>query len=269
MDYPSLFQYKDQPVCTSFIYNSTDPDPTKREHYYNSRNPTKILDQLLVYYQLRRSSNFSKYSLDATAKRELGVGKLDYSMHCNYIGDFPYVAYKHFLMYNIIDIFMMLCLDKVTNDTFSQVYSRFNLCTEWGRVAKPLARTTNVFDNLWKAQGFIPANEINSIFVWLTKDKLNRLKEKSPDLYNVVAQLKEANVPKDQKDKNPYRIKGGCVSSPNKIDPSIKENKVYKIPIKTYNHFEAAADDDATAMYPSNTEANNGSKSTLLGVFKD
>lgn len=264
-DFDSMFQYKDSKIYNSFVFNSTDPDPKFREHYYNAHNPTKIIDQLLQYAQLRRGKLFPKYSLDATAKREVGVSKLDYSKICSYIGDFPYVDYKHFLMYNIIDVFVMLILDKVTNDTYSQVYSRFNLCTEWGRLAKPMRRTTNVFDTLATIQGYLPGNELNGLFLHMEKKKIKKIQEKDPNLYNTIQQLLLANT-KDKKD-NPYRIKGGCVTDPNLIKPEIITNSIYKVPIKGYKKLENCADLDATSMYPSNTEANNGSKSTLVGIL--
>ena len=266
MDYDSLFQFRNEEVHNYFWYKDGNADPKLREHHYNSHNPTKILDQLLVYAHLRRAKNYPKYSLDATAKRELGVGKLDYSMHCNYIGDFPYVAYKEFLIYNIIDVFIMLCLDRITNDTYSQVYTRFNLCTEWGRIAKPLKRTTSVFDNFTNLLGYHPSNEVNSIFLGLRKKQLQGLEKADKDLFNVVSQLMEANV--DDKQKNPYRIEGGCVTDPNKIKEEVKPNKIYNIPVKTFNKLENCADLDATSMYPSNTESNNASKTTFIGVME-
>lgn len=266
MDYDALFQYKDLPIYNVFNYKNQDPDPKVREHHYNSHNPTKIIDQLLQYAQLRRSKLYAKYSLDAVAKRELGVAKLDYSKICSYIGDFPYVDWKSFTMYNIIDVFVMLCLDRITNDTYAQVYSRFNLCTEWGRLARPMRRTTNVFDTLAMTQGYIPGNELNSIFINLEKKKLKKIQEKDPDLYRMINQLITANT--KNKEDNPYRIQGGHVSSPNLISSKIKKSKLYNVPILTYNRLENCCDLDAKAMYPNNTQANNGSKTTLYGIME-
>ena len=265
MDFDDLFKYKDMEAFNKFNYRSEDPDPKKREHHYNSNNPTKIIDQLLQYAQLRRGKLFASYSLDAVASREIGVSKLDYSKICSYIGDFPYVDFKSFLIYNIIDVFIMLVLDKVTNDCYSQVYSRFNLCTEWGRIAKPMKRTTNVFDTLADIQGFIPGNELNAMFVHLPKTKLDKIKEKNPSLYNIIQQLREANT--KNKEDNPYRIEGGCVTDPNKINPSISKHKTYDFDVKNYRKLKNCADLDATAMYPNNIISNNGSKTTLIGIM--
>lgn len=266
MDFNECFRYKpNKPAYTNFIYNSKDPDPKKREHYYNSYNPTKIVDQLLQYAQLRRSKLFASYTLESVAKREIGVAKLDYSKITSYIGDFPYVDYKNFLIYNIIDVFIMLVLDRVTNDCYSQVYSRFNLCTEWGRIAKPMKRTVNVFDTLADVQGYIAGNEINGIFVNMNKTKMKKIEKSDPNLYNVIMQLMAANV--DDKKDNPYRIPGGCVAEATKIRSGTAKNVIYDFEVKRFRKLKNCADLDALAMYPNNIIANNGSKTTLLGIL--
>ena len=264
--FDSLFKFKDIDPFTNFRIDDERIDPSKRTHHYYSSNPTKILDQMLVYYQLRRSKEFSKWSLDATVQREAGRGKLDYSHICNYIGDLPYKDFETFLIYNIIDVFVMLILDRITNDTIAQVYTRFNLACDWGNIASPLNRTTSIFDTFSFMQGLVPSNETNKLLLGLTDSKIDKIKDKDPDLYKMVSQLKAANTEKPED--NPYRIKGGLVTSPNLINPKIKpSDDVYQIPIKTYNKLINCADLDATAMYPSNTEVNNASKSTLIGVM--
>ena len=265
-DFDTLFKFKDVDPFTNFRMDDERIDPAKRSHHYYSSNPTKILDQMLVYYQLRRSKEFSKWSLDATVQREAGRGKLDYSHICNFIGDLPYKDYETFLIYNIIDVFVMLILDRITNDTIAQVYTRFNLACDWGNIASPLNRTTSIFDTFAFMQGLVPSNEINKLLLGLSSHQIESIKEKDHDLYKMVSQLKDANTEKPED--NPYRIKGGLVTSPNLINPLIKpSDDVYKILVKTYNKLINCADLDATAMYPSNTEVNNASKSTLIGVM--
>ena len=261
-DFDNMFKYKDKKTYNAFYYNDTSPDPRERKHFYNSHSPTKIIDQLLQYAQLRKSKQYPKYTLDAVTRREIGVAKLDYSKICSYIGDFPYVDYKYFLIYNIIDTFIMLILDKVTNDTYSQVYFRYMLCTEWGRISSSMRRTTNVFDTLSMIQGYLPGNELNGLFLNLEKRKLEKIKNSDPSLYKIIEQLTLANG-----EDNPFRIKGGCVTDPNLIHTDILTDSIYDIPVKGYKKLVNCADLDATAQYPSNTEANNGSKSTLYGMM--
>lgn len=265
MDYDSLFKFQDKEAWTIFAYKNDDSDPKRRKHFYNANNPTKIVDQLLQYAQLRRSKLFASYSLAAVTQREIGVGKLDYTKITNYIGEFPYVDFKMFLIYNIIDVFIMLVLDHFTNDCYSQVYTRLNLCTEWGRIATPMARTTSVFDTLADIQGYISGNELNSRFLRLGKKRLEKIKKSNINLYNIIMQLKAADV--DDPDDNPYRIKGGEVADPNKIDRSLSDVQIHDINVKNVRKLTNCADLDALAMYPNNIIANNGSKTTLIGIL--
>ena len=258
-----LFRYKDMNTYMYINTNNMNPELKDRRHYFDVRNPTKIIDQMLLYYQLRRAKLFPKYSLDATAKREVGLGKLDYSKICNYIGDFPYVDYKSFLIYNIIDVLAMLFIDLITNDVFAQLYRRFNMCTEWSRVVKPLDATTNAFEVYYQMKGFIPSCNVNALFADLKSDAKKAITKNNPGLINVINQIQKVKTSK--KEDNPYRIEGGLVTSPNLLSNKIKENSIYKIPIKTFNKFYLSADLDATSMYPSNTQVNNASKTTLVG----
>lgn len=258
-----LFKYKNEDTYTYINVKNQKTTLSERFHWFDFHNPTKVIDQMLLYYQLRKASIFDKFSLDATCNRELGIGKLDYSKICNFIGDFPYVDYKSFLIYNIIDVLAMLFLDLVTNDVMSIVYTRFSLATEWSKVNVSLPSTTNAFDFYNELQGFIPANNINPLLINLKKDNVMTLEKKNPGIINVIKQLKKiATTPKEE---NPYRIEGGLVTSPNLIDGRVKDPDIFKIAIKTYNKFGLCADLDATSMYPSNIEANNGSKTTLIG----
>ena len=93
------------------------------------------------------------------------------------------------------------------------------------------------------------------------------LKERDECLYRVAKQLKDANVDKKDRDKNPYKVTGGFVSDPNGISKKIKKNSIYTFSPKNYNKFINCADDDATEMYPSNNKANNSSKTTMYGVI--
>ena len=264
--FDGLFKYKDLGAYAYFNNKDNSINPAKRIHQYYTANPTKILDQALVYYQLRRATEFTKWALDATVQRETGRGKLDYSHICNYIGDLPYVDYETYLIYNIMDVFVMLLLDRATNDTYAQVYTRYNLASEWNNIGRPLSRTTSVFDLFSTLQGYIPANENNKLLLGLNDQKVDNIAKMNPQLHKMIAQLQSANVEKASD--NPFQIKGGLVTSPNLINHAVKPyDGVYQIPVKTYNKMKNCIDADAIGMYPSNTIANNGSKSTLVGIM--
>lgn len=262
-----LFQYRETPFRYYFNYKNETYEVIKRFHDYYTRNMTKILDYYLLYYQLRRQNRYGRQSLDATAKRELGVGKLDYSHICNWIGDLPYEDFATFLMYNIMDNISLLLLEKVTNDVFIATYTRFDNLTEWFNVFRPMEGVVGTFNGLKLMDGHIPGNNINKILIGFSAKQMKELKERDECLYRVAKQLKDANVDKKDRDKNPYKVTGGFVSDPNGISKKIKKNSIYAFAPKHYNKFINCADDDAKEMYPSNNKANNSSKTTMYGVI--
>lgn len=268
MNFANLFKFKDNEAYANidwgneFIKSSYDIKDVK--HSYNFNNPTKLLDQWINYYQNRIATNYSKTTLDATVEREVGTHKLEWSHICNYIGDLPYVDYRTYLLYNIVDVLVMLYLDIATQDTRSNLYTRFNFVTEWERLFSPKQSVMNVYDYYSYYQGYVTYQDINNQLMRFTDDKMNKLKEKDPDLYNVIQHLKETDV--EDRSKNPHRIEGGLVTNPNLISNKIKNSTIYDgLPIKTFNKFLTAADNDATSMYPSNNVANNASRETLYG----
>ena len=262
----SLFRFKDANMYSYVNIKNQNMDFSKRIHYFDFRNPTKVIDQMLLYYQLRKGKNFAKYSLDATANREIGVGKLDYTKICNYIGDFPYVDYKMFLIYNIVDVLSMIFLDKITQDLFAVTYKRFKATVEWNKISKSMDRTSAVFDFYPELDDKIQGCNINPLLIDLDKANVERISKNNPGLKKVIKQLKK--TANSDREKNPYRIEGGLVTTPNNISDRIKSYEIYKIPIKNYNKFKNLIDYDATSMYPSNKQVNNSSKDTLIGKIQ-
>lgn len=273
--FEKLFKYKELKECIDFRYEQRGEykTPNKRIQTYCLNNPTKIIDQMLLYYQLRSSRTFAKYSLDATANREIGTAKLNWSNIVSAFEDLVYEDYRSFLMYNIIDVLIMLLLDKVTFDTFTAVYKRFNMVTEWERLGKPMARTTNTMDYFSYKQNYITANEINPLLERSTPEMKNKLLKTNPGLSRVIQMLEKAfsnSKIKDKTKRDPSAVvPGGLVSSPNKISSKIKNTSLFgSLAVKNYNKQGMSADNDATSMYPNNNVVNNASKATLYGVIQ-
>lgn len=259
-----MFRYKDE---ADYVYINTknqNQEFKKRYHYFDIHNPTKIVDQMLLYYQLRAGNSYAKYSLDATANREVGVGKLDYSHICNWIGDFPYTDYKTFLIYNIVDTISMIFIDMVTLDLFSVVYDRLDSCVEWNKVTKSIPSVSNAYDFYPELDGYIRGCNTNKLMINLNKKQLDKVTRGNKGLRESIEKL-QITAKSKKKEDNPYRIEGGLVTSPNKIKSHIKETNLYKIPVKTWFKFANLIDYDATSMYPSNNKVNNASKDSLVG----
>lgn len=232
------------------------PQVKKREHHFYNNAPTKIVDQMTFYYQVRSTKEFTKLSLDATAERELGINKLDYKkeLGINYFGDFPYVNYKFFLMYNIFDVVLNAMLEIITQDIYSRLYTRFITCVEYSNINRSLKRTTGAFDNGFVLQGVIPGNEINGQYLDFSEERLADVKVKDPSTYTLIMNLINRKV-----------VQGGLCSNPNKMHPSVKKTDIYGIEVDGYLKFGISADDDAKSMYPNNMMSNNAIKDSLYG----
>lgn len=257
------YRYKNTNGYYNFNTYNVNPTISKRFHNFDTHTPTKIIDQMLLYYQKRRANTYTKYSLDATANRELGVGKLDYSKLSNWIGDFPYEHYKEFLIYNIIDVLCMIFIDMITRDIYSSTYLRLSMCTEWQDLNKSMVQTSNSYDIIYEMNGKIPSCNRNPIFIDMTKKEIDKLCKSMPDLKNVIKQLKE--VGESDRDTNPHRIMGGSVANPNTIDKSVKQNNIYNLHLRSFTRIPWVGDLDAEAMYPNDKIVNNSCMSTLIG----
>lgn len=264
IDFDKIIRYKGFASAHQFKIGNDNPITIKRFHDYYTRNMTKVVDYMLIYYHLRRANNYAKQSLDATARREIGVGKLDFSKICNWIGDFPYKDFKTFLMYNIIDNISLLLTERNTNDIYSTIYTRFDVNTEWTRMFKPMDSVTNTFDNIPKLNGFVPGNNINKVLLGLDRRYIRDIQKKDEGLYNVAVALRGEDVDEDG---NVKKVEGGFVSNPNNVSMKIRKNKVYGLSPKGFFRIEDAADSDAKEMYPSHIRGNNSSKGTLIGTI--
>ena len=174
--------------------------------------------------------------------------------------------YKMFLIYNIVDVLSMIFLDKITQDLFAVTYKRFKATVEWNKISKSMDRTSAVFDFYPELDDKIQGCNINPLLIDLDKANVERISKNNPGLKKVIKQLKK--TANSDREKNPYRIEGGLVTTPNNISDRIKSYEIYKIPIKNYNKFKNLIDYDATSMYPSNKQVNNSSKDTLIGKIQ-
>ena len=256
INYEEMFSIKEVSEKWADFQTPDNPQIRKREHHFYNNAPTKIVDQMHFYYQVRSTKEYTKYSLDATAERELGINKLDYKkeLGINYFGDFPYVNYKFFLMYNIFDVILNAMLEIITQDIYSRLYTRFTTCVEYANINRSLRRTTGAFDNGYILQGFIPGNETNGMYLDFSDKRLEDLKVKDPSTYKYIKSLINRKV-----------VQGGLCSNPNKMHPSVKKTDIYGIEVDGYLKFRYSADNDAKSMYPYNKMSNNATKDSLYG----
>ena len=89
----------------------------ERCDYYNISMTTVVLDQLIQFASRRKnSSNINSYHLDDIGEMIAGVNKLDYSHITGSISMLPYLDYKTFVFYNVMDVIVQKCIEVKTQD---------------------------------------------------------------------------------------------------------------------------------------------------------
>lgn len=250
----TLFCHPEVGKTFNFNYRNTNPKAAKRRHNYDTDSYTKIIDTQITYFALRPQDNLEQESLDAVSKHELGFGKLSYKHITDFIGRLPYLDFRVYLKYNIVDVFVMALLDIKTDDINSLITRRFIVRTEYSRVFSPMTTVTNTFYHLCRRNGYIMCNDVNKLIMTQNENEaqmIERLREVDDVIestYDVIS--------------NRLRIAGGLCSDPTKfkkeLDPIIDgltNNKFMKY----------VMDGDAVSMYPKIIEHTNVSKDSLDG----
>ena len=88
-----------------------------RGDFYRIASHTTFLDQLIHFASRRKGqSQFPNFKLDTAGEIIAGVRKLDYSHITTKIAKLPYLDYKTFVFYNIMDTIVQKCIETQVND---------------------------------------------------------------------------------------------------------------------------------------------------------
>ena len=89
----------------------------ERGDYVSSSNYFIFIDQMIEFASRRKGrGRYQSFKLDAIGEVVANVRKLDYSHITNDIGELPYLDFKTFSFYNVMDVIVQKCIEKVTND---------------------------------------------------------------------------------------------------------------------------------------------------------
>ncbi len=255
LNYRDLFCIPEMEPFIKFDMPQGKFSPSEKRHDYTSTSLTKIIDSMILYFTRRKTSNFSKYSLDSVATNELGIRKLGYGHICNHIGELPYEDFVTTYLYNVRDVILMVFLEDVLNDIKYLVSTRFLNRTEYDRVFIPMIAVTNSFWHIASSRynKLYPPACKNRILSRIPNDALRLLKEKDPHTYNLCMALK--NKPKTP---------GGYCTDPTKFKGEGKK--------KLFSFIESDVmtdvfDEDAKSMYPNALSSSYIAMSTLYGML--
>ena len=72
----------------------------------------------MIQFASRRKGRgrYPSFKLDAIGETVAGVKKLDYSHITNSLGELPYLDFKTFSFYNVMDVIVQKCIEVCTQD---------------------------------------------------------------------------------------------------------------------------------------------------------
>jgi hypothetical protein len=134
----------------------------ERRDYYDISMDTVVLDQMIQFASRRKSrSNINSYRLDDIGEMIAGVNKLDYSHITANIAMLPYLDYKTFVFYNIMDTIVQVCIESKCQD----MEYIFNKClinnTMYQKGHRQTIYLVNRFTKEFRLDGYIIGNNNN------------------------------------------------------------------------------------------------------------
>ena len=90
----------------------------ERGDYTFISGETVFMDQMIQYASRRKAKigSYSSFKLDDIGLKEAGVQKLDYSHITNSVTELPWLDFKTFVIYNIMDTTVQKCIEHQTQD---------------------------------------------------------------------------------------------------------------------------------------------------------
>lgn len=151
----------EQAYCDYYIDHRADKFE-QRGDYATITSYTVYLDQLILFASRRKGQRaISQFKLDFVGDKIAGVRKLDYSNITTSIAKLPYLNYKVFAFYNVMDTIVQLCIEHKVGDV-DFVYNK-SISTNT-RYAKVHRQTTYLINrgvkDFWQ-MGYVMGDNIN------------------------------------------------------------------------------------------------------------
>ena len=207
-------------------------DRAERTDFADISSYSVFMDQMIQFASRRKGqSAFTNFKLDYIGEIIANVRKLDYHHITDNLGNLPYIDYKIFVMYNMMDTMVQKCIEEKTGD-INYVYNKSILnSTEYSRVHRQTVYLANRAAMFYREQGLIIGNNVN---------RLN---------------------PKPEE-----KFTGAYVAPPVNVSDYSKQKLYYPgQPPMAINVAHNGNDFDYTALYPSEAREHNVASNTLIG----
>ena len=138
-------------------------EPAERGDFTFISGTTVWIDQYIQYASKRKAKmgSYKSLKLDDIGELEAGVHKLDYSHITHKVTELPYLDFKTFVLYNIMDTIVQKCIEITTQD----LEYIFTKCLVNNTIYRKGHRQTtyliNRMANDWYKMGYIIGNNTN------------------------------------------------------------------------------------------------------------
>lgn len=182
--------------CSYYIDDKHD-EFAERGDAANITSFIVYLDQLIQFASRRKGTKFRNYKLDGIGEEIAGVRKLDYSDLTNNVWELPYLDYKRFVMYNMMDVLVQYCIEFKTDD-IPYLYSKSLMnCTQFRKVHRQTIYLANrAIIRFYDYNRFVMGNNVNK-FKPKPTDKYEGAFVADPILYSDKNKVKIDGAPID------------------------------------------------------------------------
>lgn len=150
-------------IVYHYIDHNNEAEPAKRADSTFISGFVVWLDQMIQFASIRKNSisTYKSLKLDDIGEAVAHIKKLDYS-HITYsVVELPYLNYKIFSLYNIMDVIVQYGIESVTKDIDYVFTKSLATNTSYGNVHQQTNYLTNKFTLEWEKLGYIIGNNIN------------------------------------------------------------------------------------------------------------
>lgn len=136
--------------------------PERGDYTYIAGYPI-FIDQMIQYASRRKAKygSINSFKLDDIGLKEAKVQKLDYHHITNSVTELPWIDFKTFVIYNIMDVIVQDCIELQTQD----IEYIFTKCiannTSYEKGHRQTVYLINRMANDWYKMGYIRGNNVN------------------------------------------------------------------------------------------------------------
>lgn len=151
------------PYLKHYVDERHKNDFAERGDYTNIACNPVWLDQMIQYCSRRKAKmgSFTSFKLDDIGELTAGVHKLDYSHITTNIGELPWLDYKTFVLYNVMDVIVQKCIEQKTND-LEYIFAKCIVNnTSYKKGHRQTVYLINRMNKEWSKLGYIIGNNSN------------------------------------------------------------------------------------------------------------